>query len=146
MTLHHTVALYLYGGSYMFNVWETGAVIAYIHDFSDITVSMVKILAETKYSIALGFVFVSHMALWAYLRLWVYPYLIWTCWVTPVDFEHWIILPIYVYFLTCLLILHSYWFYMFCCIFGHYIKKGHNAKGVSDDPLSKSKLTTKKTN
>ena len=146
MMLHHTVAIYLYGGSYMFNVWETGAVIAYIHDFSDITVSLVKIVAESKFTNIVGPIFVMHMSLWAYLRMWVYPYLIWTCWVTPVDFGHWIVLPIYVFFLTCLLMLHIYWFYYFCVILVHYIKKGHATKGVADDPLSKSKLTTKKTN
>ena len=113
MLLHHTVALYLYGGSYMMNVWETGAVIAYIHDLSDISVSLIKILAETSCKKPLAVVVVLHMMLWFYVRNLVYPYLIYLCWVTPIDFGHWIILPIYIYLLSCLAILHVYWFILF---------------------------------
>jgi len=36
MILHHTVTLYLLVGSYIFNVWEGGAIISFLHDASDI--------------------------------------------------------------------------------------------------------------
>lgn len=113
MTLHHTVAIYLYGGSYLMNVWETGAVIAYIHDFTDITVALLRILTETKSKNATAFVFVSHILLWGYMRNVVFPNLILTCWTTPIDFGHWCILPIYVFMLSCLLLLHTHWFIIF---------------------------------
>ena len=113
MVLHHTVAIYLYGGSYLFNVWETGAVIAYIHDFTDITVSMIKILTETRYKNATAAVFINHILVWGYMRNWVFPQLIYTCWITPIDFGHWCILPIYVFMLSCLLLLHWHWMILF---------------------------------
>jgi len=37
MILHHSVTIYLLVGSYMFNLWEGGAIISFIHDASDIT-------------------------------------------------------------------------------------------------------------
>jgi len=43
MLLHHTVTMYLYGFSYMFNVWETATVIAYLHDCCEITVSLTRL-------------------------------------------------------------------------------------------------------
>jgi hypothetical protein len=111
MTLHHTVALYLYGGSYMFNVWETGAVIAYLHDLTDIFVSSTKMVAETEFKVTTVVVFITNMTLWFYIRLIVFPYLIYTCYITPIDFGHWCILPIYIYLLSCLFLLHIFWFY-----------------------------------
>lgn len=35
MGLHHLVALYLFGGCYLTNIWEIGAVIAFVHDVAD---------------------------------------------------------------------------------------------------------------
>jgi hypothetical protein len=49
MGLHLVVALYLFGGSYMMNAWEAGAVITFMHDIADIFTSVTKVMAETKY-------------------------------------------------------------------------------------------------
>ena len=141
MLLHHTVALYLYGGSYMFNVWETGAVIAYIHDLSDISVSIIKIIAETEYKKTTAVLFVLHMILWFYLRNMVFPYLIYTCWITPIDFGHWCILPIYVYFLSCLFILHTHWFILFSKHLVKYAKDGSTNNEQEKIEVTKTKIS-----
>ena len=73
MSLHHLLALYLYGGCYMCNCWECGAVIAYMHDIADVTANMTKGMAETKYKSAAGIIFVCHILLWAFTRMWVFP-------------------------------------------------------------------------
>jgi len=44
MMLHHTVTIYLLVGSYLYNVWECGAIISYIHDASDIFGHLTKCL------------------------------------------------------------------------------------------------------
>ena len=44
MLLHHLVTLYLLFGSYMINIWECGAIIAYVHDLSDILGHLTKCL------------------------------------------------------------------------------------------------------
>ena len=60
----------------MFNVWETGAVIAFLHDVADITTNTIKTLAETNSKKVLAVVFVTHMVVWFYTRLAVLPYFI----------------------------------------------------------------------
>jgi len=49
MGLHHIVAIYLYGGGYLFNAWEASAVICLIHDLADFTTGICKAGAETRF-------------------------------------------------------------------------------------------------
>ena len=104
----------------MFNVWETGAVIAYLHDLTDITVSMVKTVSETEFKLTTVAVFVIHMFMWFYVRLLIFPYCIYKIKVTDIDFGHWCIKPIYMYLLSCLFLLHIYWFQLFVRVLVHY--------------------------
>jgi hypothetical protein len=78
MGLHHILALYLYGGSYLFNLWNVASVIALLHDISDITTCFTKILAETDYKNTLGVSFAFHMVIWFYTRNWHLPQIIWS--------------------------------------------------------------------
>ena len=47
MGLHHIVALYLFGGAYFLNFFESGAVIAVLHDISDIGTNWCKFFSDT---------------------------------------------------------------------------------------------------
>ena len=47
MGLHHIVAIYLFGGCYLFNCQAIGSTIAFLHDIADITTNLVKALAES---------------------------------------------------------------------------------------------------
>lgn len=76
MGLHHIVAIYLFGGCYLFNCWEVGSVIAFLHDIADITTNLVKALAESNFKMATVVVFVTHMCIWFWTRNCVLPYLI----------------------------------------------------------------------
>jgi len=46
MALHHLVTIMLVFGSYLCNVWKCGAIIAYLHDFSDIFGNTCKLLGN----------------------------------------------------------------------------------------------------
>ena len=117
MLLHHSVTLYLYGFSYIFNLWETATVIAYLHDMSDITVCLTRLFIETEYKKCALFWFLTNAAIWFYVRLYVFPQLVYDCWATPIELGHWCLKPIYVFLLSSLVVLHAYWFYMFLYIF-----------------------------
>ena len=73
MGLHHIIALYLFGGGYLLNAWEIGAVIAFLHDIADIFVSIVKFLAETKYNKRAAHIMWIVMLVWFYTRIYALP-------------------------------------------------------------------------
>ena len=126
MGFHHIVALYLFGGCYLFNAWNCGSVIALLHDIADITTSVTKTLAETNYKNLLGATFVLHMGIWFYTRNALLPYFIWILsnQGDQVDFKSPIVLPFFVYLLSCMCLLHYYWFFMFCKMLMKFITKG----------------------
>jgi hypothetical protein len=124
MGLHHIVAIYLYVCCYFFNIIEIGGIIALIHDISDIPVSAVKALAETRFSSATAVTFVSHMTIWFYTRMLILPWCIYLVWTAPVDFGTWYVMPTFCYLLGCMFILHCYWFWLFTKMLNKYMKSG----------------------
>jgi len=58
MTLHHLVTVYLYGFSYMSNVF-IGAPVAFLHNWADVIVSFTRVWAESEYKVTtfISFVF-----------------------------------------------------------------------------------------
>ena len=127
MSLHHLVALYLYGGCYMCNVWECGGVIMLLHDIADISGNLTKGLGETIFPNFTGALFVLHMLIWAYTRMIVLPILIWqigkycsnmgdSSFVNP----KWI----FCYLLSCMVLLHTFWFSIFCKMIYNLINTG----------------------
>ena len=124
MTLHHFLALYLYGGAYMVNGWEGGGVIAFLHDIADITGNLMKILVETKFTNFTGITFVGHMALWAYTRMYVLPILIHGVWMWCPDMGSWWMKFIFTYMLSGMCFLHFYWFGIFIQMLNKYVTTG----------------------
>ena len=126
MGFHHIVALYLFGGCYLFNAWNCGSVIALLHDIADITTSVTKMLTETSNKNVLGATFVLHMFIWFYTRNWLLPIFIWQIWSQRdlVNFGSPIVLPMFVYLLSCMCLLHYYWFLMFCKMLKKFLVKG----------------------
>lgn len=113
MTLHEIVTIYLYGGCYLMNFWEIGAVISWLHSVSDILIMLSKILSQTEYGISAAVVFLIEMMIWFYTRLIVFPWIAWIATTQDIDLGHWLILPFFGYGLYCLVFLHAYWFYLF---------------------------------
>ena len=126
MALHHIVALYLFGGCYLFNAWNCGSVLAFLHDIADITTGISKMLSETEYKNTLGAVFVFHMSIWFYTRNFLLPYYIWILWNQGdlVNFHNPIVLPFFCYLLGCMFMLHCFWFNLFVKMFMKYLFKG----------------------
>jgi hypothetical protein len=141
MGLHHIVAIYLYGGCYLFNAWEVGGVLALVHDIADVTTGAVKALAETRFSSAAAVFFVSHMSIWFYTRMTILPWSIYLVWITPVDFGTWYVMPTFCYLLTCMFVLHCYWFWLFTKLLNKYMSSGSTEDTQSKLLVKKSKKT-----
>ena len=138
MGLHHIVAMYLFGGCYLFNAWEIGSIVALLHDIADVTTGIVKCLAETRFGTATAVMFVTHMIIWAYTRLYLLPWMIYMIWTTPVDHFSPVVIPSFVYLLSCMFLLHWYWFLLFCRLL-----KKYTTSGSTEDEQSKTSVVKK---
>ena len=67
MSLHHIVTIYLVGGSYLINYVNIGAIIEWIHNSTDILMSMVRVISETRYSKEAGFPVVTLLIIFWFL-------------------------------------------------------------------------------
>ena len=76
MGLHHTVTIYLLFGSYMYNVWEIGAVVCFLHDFTDCLGCATKVADQTGKMHILMPLFISVLASWMWIRNLVFPHMI----------------------------------------------------------------------
>jgi len=76
--LHHVVALFLVLGSYLANIMPMGSLIMVYHDVCDIFSSGVRVLGDSDYNgsnITL-FVYISFLAAWMHLRVFLLPQLV----------------------------------------------------------------------
>ena len=127
MCLHHLVALFLFGGCYSCNMWEVGGIIAFLHDIADITTNFVKFLADTPYSNLTAVWFVIHMIIWGWTRNLVLPYMIYTVFTQdmPVIYNtSGFIIPFFCYLLSCMCMLHYYWFSLFVLMLSRFMGTG----------------------
>jgi hypothetical protein len=138
MALHHMVSVFLYGGCYLYNAWEIGAVIALIHDIADISTSMIKVLAETSYKLTTVAVFLVHMAVWFYTRNYGLPLAIMKIYETKIDLGTPFNLHMFCYLLSCLVLLHYWWFYLFI---KHLVKFA--TKGSTENEMDKIQTVKK---
>ena len=120
MTLHHFVTMGLLLYSYMFNVWECGAVISFIHDFTDCIGHSVKVSCQLEnYDNTTFYIFATVMVTWGWARNLVFPYCVYQIYNTffyykNASFEQGnVTVTIYIYFLSCLVVLHYYWYDLF---------------------------------
>jgi hypothetical protein len=115
MMLHHSVTIYLLFGSYVMNIWECGIIISFLHDFSDITAHLAKMMSHTTVTpIAVPMVITCTIN-WFYCRCYVFPIIVYNLFVQfhqlkLFDKEGYIA-NIYTYLLSCLILLHYFWWY-----------------------------------
>ena len=133
MGLHHIATIYLLGGSYMLNVLECGAVIAWLHDASDICIMFAKVGGATIYKIPTVTLFIASMLIWAWTRNFAFTLCIYDV------YQSWdlfmptkVLRPIFVFLLSCLNMLHFYWQGMFISMLIGFFKTGD-----SDDKQNK---------
>jgi len=92
MLLHHVLTLALYMLSYMINITKVGSLVMFLHDIADVPVAGLKALVETtssKLTVVVGSIIMP--GTWFYTRLWVFPQLIYFCFIkhpTPMIFPH----------------------------------------------------------
>ena len=145
MTLHHIVAIYLFGGCYVLNMLNIGSVIAFLHDIADITTNMTKTLTETNYTKCTAVVFITHMCVWFYTRNLVYPYLIYRIAISDIQlyvpgWAQYVVKPYYLWLLSCMFFLHCYWFLLFCKML-----KRYTTSGSTEDQQNRTEVEKKKT-
>ena len=125
MGFHHSVTLYLLLSSYMLNVWEAGAVISIIHDITDMFGHTIKVCTQLRYDKVSVVSFAFVLASWGYLRNIILPICIYQMWNTHEFDDHYIIRPIWCTLLSCLVLLHYYWYFLFIKALKRYIKEGN---------------------
>ena len=114
MSLHHMVTMYLLLFSYMYNVWECGAVISFIHDFTDFVGHWIKVVCNLEgYDNLTFYSFALVMLTWGWARNIVFPYCIYLAYMNGKFEDGDVTLTIYIYLLSCLVVLHYYWFELF---------------------------------
>lgn len=64
------------------------------------------------------------MAIWFYTRLMILPMIIYQITTISMDFGSPIVKPFFCYMLSCLVLLHAYWFKMFTNMIARYVKTG----------------------
>lgn len=111
MVVHHLVTFYLYGFSYLSNCF-IGAVIAVLHDVADIFVCIARFWGESKWTWPGGVALIITIILWGYTRCIVFPKIIYVIYEVPVYAVGVYNKPIFIFLLTCLLVLHFYWIFL----------------------------------
>jgi len=146
MYLHHVVTIALVASCVAFKFQPAGLLILLVHDSSDIVADLLKMSNYMKFDGPKFFFltevfFMSNLGSWLYLRLWRFPWLIHTCFITsqatcaPPDIRgKWWLgsrdeIPyqlVLIGLLFILLALHFYWFALFLRIL-YRLVSGSNA-------------------
>lgn len=136
MMLHHLVTMYLYSFSYVTNTL-IGGVIAYLHDISDIFISLTRTVSETEYKTTAIVLFFFTICSFVYTRIYVFSQCIYiVTYKLQVYAGSPYLKPIFGLLLMCLLVLHVYWFFLCCKILSNFF-----TKGVAEDSANNSAYT-----
>ena len=114
MLLHHIITVSLISLAYFMNYVCTSILVLIVHDFSDIFGYLVRIFVDTEYKNWTLFWYLSLLATWFYMRLFVFPFELIRFAVYDNELKHEIYgLGIMGAMLHILLFLHAYWFWLF---------------------------------
>jgi len=141
MMFHHLVTFYLYGFSFLTNQ-IIGGVIAYLHDIGDIFVTFTRIWSETEYKKTTASLFAFTILVWFHTRLYVFSQCIYVvAWRLQVFGVSPYLKPIFCFLLTCLLVLHIYWFFLCIRILASFFVTGQ-AEDLANKVKNKRKEAT----
>ena len=131
MLLHHFVTCALILFSYMLNYIGPGVTIMYLHDIADLPASLTRVFSETRFKLLTVVVFLITVVAWLLTRLLYLPYLVYQCYkYKPINsFSN---IEILLGFLSILVLLHTFWFYMFMKILFNFSKKGETDDHISN--------------
>lgn len=126
MLAHHTICLFLFSGGYLMNIVEAAGLVSFLHDSSHIFLGIAKILGETNYGKTNVAIFMLNLITWGYNRVYYLPiniYEIHTISQKVTDWNRFCVFN-FTFALSCLWVLHCYWFFVFWQILFNYFKKG----------------------
>lgn len=112
MLLHHFVTVALIVFSYTLNYIGPGVIIIFLHDIADFPGMVTKTFSETEYKMVTLPAFLITIVVWFYTRLLYFPYIIYLTY-TLHEENGFFCLNVMVFFLSVLVVLHAFWFYMF---------------------------------
>ncbi len=137
MYVHHLVTLFLVGHSYMMQRTQDGVIVMLLHNISDVPTSFVRGLIQTRYMAATVGIGVFMMLSWAYTRLYLFPQVIYQGYQKQFLAKGGFYSePYLTYELLILLILHTYWYYLFIAAFAKLIYGGKledNQQSIKED-------------
>ena len=110
---------------------DFGAAFAFLHDIADIFIMAARTFGETNHSNIAGGIFACAIIVWFYTRIVVLPYLIYLVIISEVKVGY-CSKEIFVYLLSCMFVLHCYWFFLFFKIIKKFI-----VTGVAEDTVNK---------
>lgn len=124
MLFHHLVTIYLFGFSHLTNT-IVGGVVLILHDSSDIFIGFARTLSETRFRIFAVISFAISLVIWGYMRLIIFPYVIYVSTVKLRVFTvSPYIQPIFGFLMSCLFMMHVYWYILCLKIMFNVIFKG----------------------
>jgi hypothetical protein len=115
--LHHSLTAVLIYFSYVLHLLPIGAVVMLVHDVTDLSVSVFKVLVDVTHYVIQFSAYFQMLFLWMYLRLYYFPvHIIGTIigeireW--PDETYHQYFAVTIVIFLMGLALMHVFWFYV----------------------------------
>lgn len=141
LLLHHLVTIYLYGFSYLTNTM-IGGIIAHLHNCGDIFIAFTRVLSESEYKGCTAASFSFALVVYLYTRLLVLSQCIYIV-IFKLHFYAACpyLKPMFGAMLSCLLVLHCYWFFYSCKILSNYFTKGIAEDSINDSTSLKNVQT-----
>lgn len=139
MMLHHLICIFLYGGGYLMNILHPASIVAFLHDSSDFFIAFAKVLGETNFDKTNIVVYMAHLASWGYNRLVYFPVMIYEIHVysSITDWNRFCVFN-FTFMLSCLCLLHYYWYALFLKILYRYA-----TKGTREDLIQRTEMQNK---
>ena len=137
MLLHHIATVALYPGFQLANLMGVGAIVAWLHDISDVFVAISRALNSVGWDKCTAVTYTALMLSWVWTRVGVLPVIVYALVLggegtMPQNPYHAPWLRLEMTFLSALLVLHVYWFYMLAQMGYRLLSKGQVKDTVND--------------
>lgn len=133
MNFHHFLTIALFGGMIATNTIALGAFVSFLHNLSDILMTLSRILSNTVFKTCTYVCFGTAIISWIVTRNIMLPIVCYECWlghIYPPELSHYQnALYVLNSFLSLLCLLHVYWTWLFLKILITGIKRGDSDDG-----------------
>jgi ceramide synthetase len=139
MLVHHSATVFLIASSFLGNYVRCGLLVLLYHDSSDVLGCLIKMTNYLNWKTTTLIIFPNMCLVWFVARLYYFPrFLLYTAtYQKPFSLTQWVSFPA----MTCLVCLHSYWFFLFMKMaYVAITTKGKQVQDLSEDKLDKKRL------